>query len=123
MSTLVFVVRRYGLSLLLAGVCFLIAGLDGLLGAEVCPWGLYLLPIAFAGWASGVRMSVGLSVLSIVLVVAVGLRLGHPFSSSFYFLVSASNRLASFLMVAYLSAQHGRVEELKSVVRSYEEIL
>lgn len=121
MSRFVQPIEHLGLVLILLGICLAIATGDALMGRQISPWALYLVPIAFAGWAAGRSLAVTFALLSTCLIVAVGLLTGHPFASNFYFLLAVGNRLVCLLVVAILAAENARLETLKSVVRSYEE--
>ena len=81
-----------------------IAALDMLAGPQICPWGLYLLPVVLVGWLCGWREALALALIVGVLIAASAAVSGHPFDTWWEFTLSLSNRLASLVTAGYLAS-------------------
>lgn len=110
------------LVLLLSGMLG-IAYLDYSTGKDLAVWGLYLIPVALAGWMGGFRAGLALSLASCVLMFGVGMYAGNMFAGPGYFLLGILNRLIAFLMIAWLASYLFRRQMLESTLRSYEECM
>lgn len=110
------------LALLLTGMLG-IAYLDYSTGKDLAVWGLYLIPVALAGWMGGFRAGLALSLASCVLMFSVGMYAGNMFAGTVYFLLGILNRLIAFLMIAWLASYLFRRQMLESTLRSYEECM
>lgn len=105
--------------LLMLGVAYL----DFSTGKDLAVWGLYLIPVAAAGWMGGFRAGGILVALACVLMFAVGIYGGNAFANEWYFLLRIFNRLIALLMVAWLASYLFRRQMLESTLRSYEECM
>ena len=87
--------------------------LDVLAGAQVSPWGLYLLPVLIAGWLFGGSAALNVGAFSSALIVLAALLAGHPFDTWGEFFVSWCSRTASLMVVAWLAGltRRGAVAE------------
>lgn len=110
------------LVLLLSGMLG-IAYLDYSTGKDLAVWGLYLIPVALAGWIGGFRAGLALSLVSCALMFGVGMYAGNMFAGPGYFLLGIFNRLIAFLMIAWLASYLFRRQMLESTLRSYEECM
>lgn len=110
------------LALLLTGMLG-IAYLDFSTGKDLAVWGLYLIPVALAGWMGGFRAGLAVSLASCVLMFGVGMYAGNMFAGTGYFLLGILNRLIAFLMIAWLASYLFRRQMLESTLRSYEECM
>ena len=81
-----------------------IAALDMLAGPQICPWGLYLLPVVLVGWLCGWHQAIALSLIVSTLIAASAVLTGHPFATWWDFALSLSNRLASLVTAGYLAS-------------------
>ena len=93
-------------ALALAILLFLTLGigaLDCALGRNVSLWFVYMLPVACAAAIGGARLGLAFSVLAAALLVAVGLRVGHPFPEAGYFYFEVFGYFFAFLVVVALS--------------------
>ena len=99
-------------------VCLLVFALDVIVGAQVSPWSLYLLPVLAAGWLFGGPAAVGVAAFSSALIVFAALLSGHPFDTWFDFGVSWCNRAVSLLVVAWLAGVARRTSESQSIRKS-----
>lgn len=113
---------RVVLVLLLSGMLG-VAYLDYSTGKDLAVWSLYLIPIALAGWLGGFRAGLALSLVSCALMFGVGMYAGNRFAGPGYFLLGIFNRLAAFLMIAWLASYLFRRQMLESTLRSYEECM
>lgn len=100
-----------------------IAYLDYATGKDLAVWGLYLIPVAAAGWMGGFRAGLILSVASCVLMFIAGTYGGTMFASKGFFLLGILNRLIALLMVSWLASYLFRRQMLESTLRSYEECM
>ncbi len=81
-----------------------IAALDMLTGPQICPWGLYLLPVVLVGWLCGWRKALTLAFIASALILASAVVSGHPFDTWWEFALSLVNRLASLVTAGYLAS-------------------
>ena len=81
-----------------------IAALDMLAGSQICPWGLYLLPVVLLAWLCGWRQALTLSLIVSALITASAALVGHPFDTWWEFALSLGNKLASFVTAGYLAS-------------------
>lgn len=81
-----------------------IAALDMLAGPQICPWGLYLLPVVLVGWLFGWRQALTLAFIASALILASAVVSGHPFDTWWEFALSLANRLASLVTAGYLAS-------------------
>jgi hypothetical protein len=96
-------------------VCLVVFALDLILGAQVSPWSLYLLPVLAAGWLFGGQAALAVAAFSAALILLAALLAGHPFTTWFDFGLSWSNRAASLLVVAWLVGLARRASENQSI--------
>ena len=89
--------------ILFGAVCALVFALDVILGEQVSPWSLYLLPVLVAGWLFGGPAALAVAAFSSALIVLAALWAGLPFATWFDFFISWCNRAASLLVVAWLA--------------------
>lgn len=89
---------------LCALVSVAIALLDVLAGPQLCPWGLYLIPVVLTGWLCGRGYALLLSLVVTGLILASAVVAGHPFSGWWEFAFSLANRVASLATAGYLAA-------------------
>jgi len=77
--------------------------LDCVMGRNVSLWFIYVLPITMAAAIGGLRAGIAFSVLAAGLLVGVGLRVGHPFPSTEYFLFEVFGDLFAYLIIVALT--------------------
>jgi len=99
-------------------VCLAVFALDVILGSQVSPWSLYLLPVLAAGWLFGGQAAMAVAAFSATLIVLAALLVGHPFATWFDFGLSWCNRAASLLVVAWLAGVARRASENQSIKES-----
>lgn len=93
-------------ALALAILLFLTLGisvLDCVAGRDVSLWFLYALPVASAAAIGGARAGVPFAVLSAGLLVAVGLRTGHPYPTMGHFYFEVFGDFFVFVVIVLLS--------------------
>lgn len=95
---------RYGLFLFLLLLCCGVAAIDMFAGSQISPWAFYLLPIGLGGWLGGHKVGFAISLAATGLIFLSAYIYGHPFANWFYFAISVSNRVVTFLVVAFLSS-------------------
>lgn len=76
--------------------------LDVMVGVEISPWVLYLLPIGLATWNFGQPMGHALSAAAGGLMLAVPMRFGMVFSAPGYLYLSVAFKLIALCVVVYL---------------------
>ena len=81
-----------------------IALLDMVVGPQLCPWGLYLIPVVLTGWLCGRGYALLLSLGVAGLILAGAVVSGHPFNTWWEFAFSLANRVASLATAGYLAA-------------------
>ena len=106
------------LLLLFGSACLVVFALDVIMGSQVSPWALYLLPVLAAGWLFGGPAALAVAAFSAALIVLAALLAGHPFATWFDFGMSWCNRAASLLVVAWLVGMARRASENQCISRA-----
>lgn len=96
--------RKHRLLAMFALLSLPIAALDILTGPQICPWGLYLLPVALVGWLCGWRQALTLALIVSAFIMASAVVTGHPFDTWWEYLVSLCSRVASLVTAGYLAS-------------------
>ena len=104
---------KHHFSFILYGVLMLlIALLDVVTGAQINVWILYAIPIGMVTWNLGQRPGLVMAATASVLLEAIGLFVGNPYTSGLYLAIAcASKAIAYFGLVALLSALRKEVIE------------
>jgi hypothetical protein len=87
-----------------AMLCLPIAAIDILAGSQICPWGLYLLPVVLAGWLCGWRQALALTLIVSAFMIASAVLSGHPYDIWWEFALSLCSRVASLVTAGYLAS-------------------
>ena len=106
--------------LLFAAFCLAVFALDVVLGSQISPWALYLVPVLAAGWLFGASAATGVAALASALILLAALLSGHPFATWFDFGLSWCNRAASLLAVAWLAGVASRASQNQGIAKARE---
>lgn len=74
---------------------------------KVSLWPLYLAPIIYLSWLSGLTLGVITAVLAGVLLVVAVVFSGHPYSDNVFFAFATLSHVVAFLVVAWLANRAG----------------
>jgi diguanylate cyclase (GGDEF)-like protein len=81
-----------------------IAAVDALTGGEPSFAAFYALPVLIAAWGSGVSGGIGMAALTGAATTAVGLLIGHPYSTGFAFAFNTAAHTGLLVVLTALAA-------------------